>query len=632
MRIQHRYAFAAIAALLLSTAGVFATPAPPHAEVGEDRFPDADAVVLRHEQTFTLDADRTIRVKEHKWIKMLSSRATRRLADPRIDFRDGDERITILTARTHTPNGDVIDVPDYSRNLVSPFGVANEPAFSAHRQWVVSFSGVQDGAIYELEYERVRNPQELPWMSADLRLADDDPTIERTVTVHLQPGGSLRHQLDHVPADRVQYEESNNGRTHTWTFSNLDDCRDESAAPDWRTRCPRLRFTTCSNPDAWAGILLSAVTQCATPGAAIAKFAEDAIEDETEPREQVRKICELLGKRMRTVDAAVAWEGPRGRLAEAVFGSRYQNALEAAAVTLVALRAAGLDAVPAIAVDQRSFAGEAPVDADVRGFWLVVSTPTERLYVHPTRGIEQAYGDNLHTLVFTQDENNKIRSHALAHGRVDDTRRLGLRVNLEIDAGGAVTGRVRVELGGPLVDAHGLESDDKKKRQVESIVQRVFPGASVSNLSVLAFTPNEFRAEADLKIEDGLTKLGRLRLLEWTDRVPAADGVNLPLEPRDRDADVALGTPVEESIELTVEIPETWQIAVQPESLPPNAAAGPTATIIQRTTVDGRRLRVERRVRLPRELALQQFVAVRESINRLRSNAWRQIALHADKN
>jgi hypothetical protein len=334
---------------------------------------------------------------------------------------------------------------------------------------------------------------------------------------------------------------------------------------------------------------------------------------------------------MRNVDAPAAWKDLRARPAAAVFAARYQNALEATAVGLVALRAAGLDAAPAVVADQRTFSETSPVDADVRGFWIAVTTATERFFVDPLRGIQQPYGDNRFAAAFMTDEHNQIRSVGLVQGQHDDTGRLTLRAHLEIDSNGAVTGRVRVELGGPLVDTAKLQSEDQKRSRVESIARRVIPGLDVSDLSVLAFSTGEFRAEANVKLEAGLAEVGRLKFLAWSDNVPAADGVNVPLAPRDRDADVLLDTPLQEEVYLTVEFPETWKVAVQPRSLPHNPSAGMTSRITQDVKLDGQRIDVERRVQLPREISTAQIVAIRDSINRLRSDGWRQIALHVDE-
>lgn len=633
MKALHRRSLAALSFLLLFTPALRAAPhTPPHADVGEDRYPNADAVILRQEQTYTLADDRSITLTEHRWIKMLTPRAIRRVADPRISFRDDTDTVHVLVARTFTPDGQVVDVPDYSRNLVSPFGAANEPAFSTLRQWVISFSGVQPGAIYELAYERKSEPAELPWMSADLRLADDDPTVERVVTVNVPDGVTLHSQLDHVPADHVRHEETDGGRTHTWTFTDLAECRDEPADADWPLRCPRLRFTTCPDPAQWAGILVSAVNQCAHPDPAIDEFARDAIGDEIDARPAVTKICDKLTERMRTLNDRSAWEGPRGRLAGEAFASRYASALETAAVALTAVRAAGFDAAPAVAFDSRTLAENAPVDADVKGFWIVVTTRTDRFFVDPIRGIQRPYGENMNVMLFATDgKDNQVRSMGLTRGATDDARRLQIRANLEVDADGDVTGRLRVEMSGPLVDPLKLESDDQKRSRVESIVRRLLPGATVSDLSVLAFSQDELRAEGKLTLKDGLESVGRLRVLQWSDAAPLADGVHVPLEPKDRDTTVSLGSPLDESFNLSVEFPGEWKLAIRPQALPQNPSAGATAMITQTVKAEPHRIDVERHVRLPREIHLTELTAVRDSINRLRSPAWRQIGLRAEK-
>ena len=87
-----------LVALFVPAALAAAQTAVPGGDVDAARFPEAGAVILSWDQDWTLLDDGRIRRREHKLIKLLKRRAIRAVADPRIDFCDGREQLTIHLA------------------------------------------------------------------------------------------------------------------------------------------------------------------------------------------------------------------------------------------------------------------------------------------------------------------------------------------------------------------------------------------------------------------------------------------------------------------------------------------------------------------------------------------------------
>ena len=134
----------------------------PGGDVDTARFPEAGAVILSWDQAWTLLDDGRVRRREHKLIQLLERRAIRAVADPRIDFCDGREQITIHRAQTILPGGKTVAVPEYSFNFAAANDVAGWPEYACWRQQVVSFSAIAPGAVHELDYEVITNTKETP--------------------------------------------------------------------------------------------------------------------------------------------------------------------------------------------------------------------------------------------------------------------------------------------------------------------------------------------------------------------------------------------------------------------------------------------------------------------------------------
>ncbi len=182
--------------VLILTATTFAQP---DLSVGAKEYPDADAIILSWTQHFTLEDDGTIRRREHKWIKILDARAIRGFADPRIDFCEGEDEVIVHKAVTHLPDGKVMPVPDYSYNIAAPRDVAGWPQWSAWRQKIVSFSGLQPGAVIEFDWEVVTKAGVLPHLTAELRLDADHPVLRHEVVVVVPSGTPVKVWAERCP-------------------------------------------------------------------------------------------------------------------------------------------------------------------------------------------------------------------------------------------------------------------------------------------------------------------------------------------------------------------------------------------------------------------------------------------------
>ncbi len=144
-------------ALLAPAALAAAQATVPGGDVDAARFPEAGAVILSWNQDWTLLDDGRVRRREHKLIQLLERRAIRAVADPRIDFCDGREQITIHRAQTILPGGKTVAVPEYSFNFAAANDVAGWPEYACWRQQVVSFSAIQPGVVLVLDYEVITN-------------------------------------------------------------------------------------------------------------------------------------------------------------------------------------------------------------------------------------------------------------------------------------------------------------------------------------------------------------------------------------------------------------------------------------------------------------------------------------------
>ena len=600
--------------------GVFLIPAAaatPDLSATADQYPDDDAVIVRWEQAWTWTPNGALTRRDHQWIKLFNSRPIDAVADPRIHYNKSEDTVTIHTAQTHLPDGGTIAVPDYSYNIAAPNDLSGWPAYAEWQDQIVSFSGIQDNAVTELDYEVTTKPGVLPWISEDLRIDDDYPIIERVVKLTVPAGTDVLEHLDRVN----QQPEKTSGKgndTYTWTFKNLPSGKGEPQSLSWQQRCPRLRFTTCPSAEAWVAAYVAPARRAAQTDDAIRAFAEAAIEHETNACEQTRKIAEKIGETFNMIDSPKARRSLQCRPAPEVLQANYGNPLEAAALLTAALRSLDIKADIDVAVNARAFSDKVPTDAMLDRLVAHVELDDGPLHIDPTDGVIHNPGSYGPRLLLGLNDAGEIReTRVYARGEHDPSQlRVTGRVN--IDDQGNATGTLKLRLTGRFYDPTSLDSADAQKSLVKKTVASVITGPKVREYVITTLSDEALEATVELGDDEPLSSVDKLRLIELGDGPAFLDTVHLPLNRSQRNTRLDIGGAVQESVDITVELPDEWTAAVAPAALPKLAADW--GAIEQQVDPSDGVLRIRREVNIDTdEVSPEAYQSLRTSVNDLRA-------------
>jgi len=620
-----------LAAMVFWTPDLVGQPASagsavPNFAIGAKEYPDADAVILRWEQSWRMQKDGTVSYRDHRWVKLLNSRALGAFADPRIDYCVGQDELRIHAAQTTLSDGRVVPVPPYSFNVAGPDDVSGWVEYKDWQQKVVSFSGIEDGCVVELDYEIVTRPGVLPWLEAEVRLHDDYPVVERAVTVAVPAGAPYRAKVFNAPSGQdVSEEREEQGlRVRAYTFRNLAPRRGEAQSLSWPRRDARLAFTTCGGPEDLVKTCLQRVEDAAKAAEEIRRFAEKAVEKEAAPRERVRKLASKLADSFTVIGSPKAWRPLTCRPAEQVLHANYGHPLEAAAVLAAALRAIGLKVIPLLAVDADLWSDEAPVRS---AFWAVVlsvETPDGGLLVHPQHGLLQNPGPHGRKWLLRPAEDGRLTKTYLATRAEKTTSELSLDARLSVAADGKVSGDLRIALTGGFYDPAGLETAAQQESLVRSIAGRVAVGVDVGGQAITALSPDRMAATAKLAAKSPLKMVGRNYVLHLGDGPAFLPEFPLPLGVATRRSDVSLPGPLAERVDVIIELPEGWKPLIAPRSV--KAVKGAWGEAVQTVEVEGRTVRLSRRVSITTDcVPVEAWPSLREVVNDLKADAARTL-------
>lgn len=608
--------------LSLGAAPAFASP--PNMNVSAKDYPQDDGVVLKWVQHYTWEKDGTVRVRNHRLFKFLNRKPIRSEADPRVAYNLDEEELKIHTARTHLPDGKVLDVPEYSFNPAGPDDVAGWPAYAGWRDMVISFSGIVEGCAIELDYEIVTKPGVLPWLEADLCLAENDPIVEREVLVTVPSGVKVASAVSNTDRFEASDETANGMTTYRWAFKKLAAAHAEPASLRWEQRCPRLQFTTCPDAKTFVSEILKKVGASATASGDIKAFAEAAAKDCVGVADRAGKVAQKIRDSFNFKDSSKTYRGLRCRPAGAVWDTNYGNPLEAAAYLAASLSALGEKPRLSVAVDVVSWNDDVPTLSSFAGVVAEVETPDGAVWLHPAVGEIRTPGAwGRHVLIALDGTGKLDKSYIAARGEGEDSL-AELSGTLKMDTDGKLSGDVSLRLTGAYYDPANLESTGSQKQLIAAMVGHVISGADLKSHAVTYLADDVLKATATIATGAAAKPYDDDYVVSLGDGPAIFSAAHLPTNRVSRETAVDVGGRTHERIDVTIELPKGWRVAVAPAKL--DKVEGEWGFAEQRVELDGNKLRLRRNIAINTEtIAPKDFASLREALNKLSTETARML-------
>jgi hypothetical protein len=600
-----------------------ATPTTPSAgqpdlSIGAAQYPQADAIILRWDQDWTIGADGGLKRRDHQWVKLLSNRSINRFADPRIEFNADEDEVVVHTVQTYLVNGEVLPAPAYNLNIGAAHDVAGWPAYAAWRERIVSFSGIEPGVTLELDYEVITKPGVLPWVSSDIRLDDDIPIVDRTISVTAPTQVNLAF-WSNQPNIAPQRQKDGAAERLVWKIGPLPAAAGVAQAPSWRERSPRLVWTTAGNASAWTKRWLEATPPADTADEAIAAFARKAVEKEQEPAGQLRALAEAWRKRFQLLTGTKTLRRVQAEPPGAVFARNYGNYLESAGALRAGIAALGFTPSPAVAVDEKAWRAEAPADEAFAGIVFKVDLPDGPVWISPEAGyFDHPDGWGGH-LLLTLAPDGQIATTGLPKRGAEGST-IAVTGRMKVAKDGKYSGDLRLRLSGAFFSPDDLRTADAQKKLVEGILGRAFRKVELASFAMQNLSPCEFEATVKLAEDKTLPARAKGFALDLGDAPMARKEIPLPLDRSYRDLPVDLVGPFREQLRVEVELADGATAAILPAGVAERS--GPWGKVSFEAVVKDKALQLDRRVEVVQQrLSAKDFAALREAVLELEAPA-----------
>lgn len=589
-----------------STPAKYGLPAIP------DEFKDADAIILSWDQKWTVAPDGSITQYEKKRSLINNDRALGAFADPRITYNKDWQTIKVITARTITPDGRVLDVPEYSRNTVAPGESAGWPAFAAIEQLVLTYSAIEPGAILELEWERFTKPGMKHGIGSKVnlqiaeRLAVDYPILSRKLEI--DAGGSstwnTKQAWENIAPDRDEAQSipAPERSRHYCFSSDLFPAYDPAQSP--RLNGLELSF----GPDTKKAV-----------SAQVGKWTTGKLE----PVGKAREIYAQFSKYFNIVNVNDEFVPDPLRSLDDIYKGRYGSQREATALLLALMREAGLKVEPYFVT---ATIGEKKLwPTPICSYGVILdSEPAPSCWTAAHGRIDEPISLRNQQIVMNK-YSDTVRKYINGLAFKDDLSTLALSGIITLSEDFKWTGQVDVACTGVFTDSPACATDDGRKEFVRSIVDRVLPKCIVESTSITSLSDENARISAKIKTNDALPTADGHRLLQLAASGPHGRSIGIPLSTSIRRTDLRIASRFEEKIALTIELPKDAQLVAMPRNID---LTGPWGAVRQTASKADQRLTLERRVAVDkRDVPFAEYAAMRNALSDVQTDSARTFIL-----
>jgi len=181
----------------------------------------SDAVYLEKEIAFTLNPDGSWEKEYRHLLKLETYMAVNRAGgETFIAYNPRYQELKVLKSETTMKDGRKVQSPPNAFNEVLPASAHFFAHYSHLREMVVTHTGLERGAVVDLQYRLTTKPGFMPYFSGKEFITDRFPIQRLALKISVPPGMKLNYRLFNAET-KPGKETAANRDIYTFTFENL---------------------------------------------------------------------------------------------------------------------------------------------------------------------------------------------------------------------------------------------------------------------------------------------------------------------------------------------------------------------------------------------------------------------------
>ncbi len=321
---------------------------------GKEEFPEASLIYLKTDNNITISPEGEATKEVFMLIKILQDRARDWESDRKISFDGKKEKVTLLSTRTHLPDGTILEPDEDGITEMSEMEAANAPFYSNARLKIVSYPGVTPGATLELHYridaveseeDAEKQDEEIKYFQGQYLFQKDEPVMNVSFTVNLPEEQPFYYRM--LNSDKKPAIEKDNGMTsYSWSFSNLEQIlRDNDTVPDSMIS-PRLLYSSVDDWDIAAEWLKNKFLTKIKVTDEVKELAEEIAGDKETLEEKIKAVTFYIIRDVRNINLKLGKVGYEPTEPDRIIANKYGDIRDKTLLYLCLLKAVGVPAEP----------------------------------------------------------------------------------------------------------------------------------------------------------------------------------------------------------------------------------------------------------------------------------------------
>ncbi len=337
--------------------------------MGYSQLSDAEFINLKKE--YTLNTDGSIVYNESKQIKLLSHFAFHRLyGETFIVYNTDYQKLNINEAYTVMADGKKIVTPDNAFNEVLPRFAAKAPAFNNLREMVVTHTGLEVGAVINLDYTITSEAGYYDGLFVDEFLEEQSPVTNLEIVINVPTGTVLNYRVFNLMIGEPRVKSGEKFNTYSWKFGKLAAYSKERYQPAGHTDRPMLLASTKDINQA-VNSFIGQKAFMEKPDASLQKYVDEIIGDEKNPLKQALLMQKFVVHNIITNNTPLKYTGYKLRTPVEVWNSNYGTVAEKAALLTQMLNLAGIETEASATMPAMFFAKETGSISLMNNFYTV---------------------------------------------------------------------------------------------------------------------------------------------------------------------------------------------------------------------------------------------------------------------
>jgi hypothetical protein len=310
-----------------------------------DAYRDAAVLRILEEKSEEVFEDGRSRSTLHSLFKIVHEKG-KIYANIKIGFNSLYEDISILYARTITPDGQILPLKKDAVKIINPY--SGYPAYGDYKNLAFSLPGAAVGSIIDYKIVIEKKKPIIPGKySSSFFFQKTDPVLVSKFRV-TAPGEIdlnyyLVNQTDKAPSSPKISQEGNR-KTYLWEYRNIPQILQEDSTPPFGEIAFRILVTNMNSWDEFASWWRKLIEKKRDPTEAIKEKVITLTRNHSTLGEKQESLFDYVKREVRYVSVDLGKSGFEPNGAREVFENKYGDCKDKSTLLISMLRSAGIPA------------------------------------------------------------------------------------------------------------------------------------------------------------------------------------------------------------------------------------------------------------------------------------------------